>query len=43
MVNFEINLLQAARRAPETADYDRGAYSTGSIMGSGTKTFDSKS
>ena len=43
MVNFEINLLQAARRAPETADYDKGAYSTGSIMGSGTKTFDSRS
>lgn len=43
MVEFEMNLLQAARRAPETADYNKGAYSQGYIMGSGTKVFDSKS
>lgn len=43
MVEFEINLLQSARRAPETADYNRGAYNTGAVMGSGTKLFDSKS
>lgn len=43
MVEFEMNLLQSASRAPETADYNRGAYNTGAIMGSGTKLFDSKS
>ena len=43
MVEFEINLLQASKRAPETADYNRGAYNTGTVMGSGTKMFDSRS
>lgn len=43
MVEFEMNLLQSMRRAPETADYNKNAYSTGAIMGSGTKLFDSKS
>lgn len=43
MVDFEINLVQSLKRAPETGDYNRNAYNTGSIMGSGTKTFDSRS
>lgn len=43
MVEFEINLVQSLRRAPETGDYNKNAYNTGSIMGSGTKSFDSKS
>lgn len=43
MVEFEMNMLQSMRSAPETADYNRDAYSVGSIMGSGTKRFDSKS
>lgn len=43
MVEFEINLLQSTRHAPETADYNKNAYNTGNIMGSGTKRFDSKS
>lgn len=42
MVDFEINLLQSMNRAPETNDYNKGAYSTGAIMGSGTKLFDAK-
>ncbi|MGN0345685.1 MAG: flagellar protein FlgN [Lachnospiraceae bacterium] len=42
MVEFEINLLQSMKRAPETNDYDKSAYSTGNIMGSGTKRFDAK-
>lgn len=42
MVEFEMNLLQSMRRAPETADYNKGAYNTGNIMGSGTKRFDAK-
>ena len=43
MVEFEMNLINSMRRAPETADYNKNAYNTGSIMGSGTKRFDSKS
>ena len=42
MVEFEINLLQSMKQAPETADYNKNAYSTGTIMGSGTKRFDAK-
>ena len=42
MVQFEMTLLQSMKQAPETADYNRGAYNTGSIMGSGTKRFDAK-
>lgn len=33
MVNFEINILHAAKAAPETANYNRGAYSLGDTMG----------
>lgn len=33
MVNFEINMLHAAKAAPETANYNRGAYSLGDTMG----------
>ncbi len=33
MVNFEINILHAAKAAPETANYNRGAYSMGETMG----------
>ena len=33
MVEFEMNMLQAVKAAPETANYNRSAYSAGSIMG----------
>ena len=33
MVEFEITMLQAAKAAPETANYNRGAYSAGDTMG----------
>lgn len=33
MVTFEMNLLQAVNTAPETANYNRSAYSAGDIMG----------
>lgn len=33
MVEFEITMLQAAKAAPENANYNRGAYSTGDTMG----------
>lgn len=42
MVEFELNLLQAMKAAPETANYNRGAYSTGNTMGVTSKGFDAK-
>ncbi len=33
MVEFEIAMLQASKAAPETANYNRGAYSAGETMG----------
>lgn len=41
MVEFEISLLQAAKAAPETANYNRGAYSAGDTMGV-SRGFDAK-
>ena len=42
MTNFNMNLLQAARKAPETANYNRGAYNTGSVIGVESGSFDAK-
>ena len=42
MVDFNLNLIQSMRMAPETANYNRGAYNTGSLMGSGAGGFDAK-
>lgn len=39
---FELNLIQAAQSAPETANYTRGAYSDGSVIGDGRGRFDAK-
>lgn len=33
MVEFEISMLQASKAAPETANYNRGAYCAGDTMG----------
>ncbi len=41
MVEFEMNLLQAAKTAPETANYNRSAYNAGDMMGV-TSGFDAK-
>lgn len=43
MVEFDINLLQAMKAAPETANYNKGAYSAGDVMGAGPGGFDAKS
>lgn len=43
MVEFDINLLQAMKAAPETANYNKGAYSAGDVIGSGPSGFDAKS
>ena len=42
MVEFEMNLLQAAKTAPETANYNRGAYNAGDTMGVIDHGFDAK-
>jgi len=41
MVEFEMNVLQAVKAAPETANYNRGAYSAGDTMGV-SQSFDAK-
>ena len=42
MVEFDMNMLQAMKTAPETANYDRGAYNTGSQMGINSGAFDAR-
>lgn len=42
VVAFEMNMMQAMKAAPETANYNRGAYSAGDTMGIGSKGFDAK-
>lgn len=40
MVEFDLTLFKSMRQAPETANYDKNAYNTGEILGSGA--FDAK-
>ena len=42
MVEFELTLLQAARTAPETANFTKDAYSSGAQMGAPGGGFDAK-
>lgn len=42
LVEFNLNTLQAMRKAPETANYNKGAYNTGSQMGVAKSGFDAK-
>lgn len=42
MVEFEMTLLQAMKTAPETANYTRSAYNSGSQMGVSSRGFDAK-
>lgn len=42
MVQFDMNMLQSMKTAPETANYNKGAYNIGSHMGVGAKGFDAK-
>lgn len=42
MVEFDMNMLQAMKTAPETANYNREAYNTGSSMGVDGGGFDAK-
>ena len=42
MVEFDLNLLHSMKSAPQTANYTRGAYSSGSYMGRSSGGFDAK-
>ncbi|MCM1122011.1 MAG: flagellar protein FlgN [Eubacterium sp.] len=42
LVQFNMNVLQSMNKAPETANYNKGAYSTGDMIGASHKAFDAK-
>ena len=42
MVEFDLNLIQSMKSAPQTANYNKGAYSQGVFMGRGSGGFDAK-
>ena len=42
MVQFNMNILQAVNKAPETANYNKGAYNTGDVIGLSQKSFDAR-
>jgi len=42
LVQFNMNILQSMNKAPETANYNRGAYNTGDVIGMSNKAFDAK-
>lgn len=42
LVEFDLNLLQAMKTAPQTANYNRGAYNAGNTLSVGHKGFDAK-
>ncbi|HBA68753.1 MAG TPA: flagellar protein FlgN [Lachnospiraceae bacterium] len=42
MIEFDINMLQSLKAAPETANYNKGAYSAGSVIGVNRNGFDAK-
>lgn len=42
MVEFDMNMLQAMKNAPETANYNKGAYNTGTHMSVDGSGFDAR-
>ena len=42
MVQFNMNILHSAQSAPESANYNKGAYSAGAALGTDRQTFDAK-
>lgn len=42
IVEFDLQLIQSLRCAPQTANYNKGAYTAGTIMGVGIGNFDAK-
>ena len=42
MVEFDLNLIHAMKSAPQTANYTKGAYNSGAVMGRDNGRFDAK-
>lgn len=42
LVEFDMKIIQSMRTAPQTANYNRGAYNAGAVMGNGRGGFDAK-
>lgn len=42
LVEFDMNLIHSMRRAPETANYNKGAFSAGATIGGSRGSFDAK-
>ena len=42
MVQFNMRVIQSMNKAPETANYNRGACNTGDVIGTVNKAFDAK-
>lgn len=42
MVEYDLNLLRSMKAAPETANYDRGAFNMGKTLGNDVAGFDAK-
>ena len=42
LIQFDMHVLQAMNKAPESANYNRGAYNTGDVIGTSHMTFDAK-
>lgn len=42
LVQFNMNVLQSMNKAPESANYNRGAYNTRDMIGTSHMTFDAK-
>lgn len=42
MIEFDINMFQALKTAPETANYNKGAYNAGNVIGVDRNGFDAK-
>ena len=42
MVEFDLNLIHSMKSAPQTANYTKGAYNSGFVMGTGRSGFDAK-
>ena len=42
LVQFNMQIIQSMNKAPETANYNKGACNTGDVIGTAHKTFDAK-
>ena len=42
LVEFDMNLIQSMKTAPQTANYNKGAYTSGNTIGVGNRGFDAK-